>query len=111
MMKFMIGSKNLHRVIMLVDFKVGIMASDNLLIDLLTDIHQPFIVVLTKADKIKNIDEIDSRIEMISKEIQSKGSIASSVVHCVSAQGSGYGLFELMCNLSYHLDQELVKIA
>lgn len=43
----------LHRLILLVDMKVGLMDSDKMLIDMLTEAHRPFLIVLTKADKLK----------------------------------------------------------
>lgn len=43
----------LHRLILLVDMKVGLMDSDKMLIEMLTETHRPFMIVLTKADKLK----------------------------------------------------------
>lgn len=45
---------SLHRVIVLVDISVGLMDSDKMLIEMLTEQHKPFLIVLTKADKVKD---------------------------------------------------------
>ena len=47
-------SHSLHRVVMLIDIQVGLMDSDKMLMDMLTDSHRPFLTVLTKADKVKD---------------------------------------------------------
>jgi GTP-binding protein EngB required for normal cell division len=39
---------------MLVDIEIGIKDSDKMLIEMLTESTRPFMVVLTKADKIKD---------------------------------------------------------
>lgn len=44
---------SLHRLILLVDMSVGLMDSDKMLIKMLADTHRPFMIVLTKADKVK----------------------------------------------------------
>ena len=53
-MTYLMQSKNLHRAIALIDSSVGFTDSDKFLIEMLTDINQTFMVVLTKADKLKN---------------------------------------------------------
>ena len=52
MMQYLTESIFLHRCVMLVDLKVGLMESDKLLINMLADLQKIFIVVCTKADKI-----------------------------------------------------------
>jgi len=47
-------SQMLHRVIMLIDIKVGLMDSDKMLLEMLADRQRPSMIVLTKADKIKD---------------------------------------------------------
>jgi GTP-binding protein len=49
-------SQFLHRVILLVDIEVGLMESDKMLISMLSDSHRPFMIVMTKADKIKDVE-------------------------------------------------------
>ena len=44
----------LHRVILLVDIKVGIMDSDKMLLEMLNERQRPAMIVLTKADKVKD---------------------------------------------------------
>ena len=44
---------SLHRLIILVDINVGLMESDQMLIKMLSDTYRPFMIVLTKADKLK----------------------------------------------------------
>jgi len=39
---------------MLIDIEVGLLDSDKMLVDMLTDIKKPFLIVLTKADKLKD---------------------------------------------------------
>ena len=38
-MKYLVESPFLHRVVLLIDFQVGIMDSDNLVIDMLTEMN------------------------------------------------------------------------
>ena len=52
MMHYLQRSEILHRVVVLIDIKVGIQDSDKMVIDMLTDLNRIFFVVLTKADKI-----------------------------------------------------------
>lgn len=49
-------SQLLHRVILLIDIEVGLMESDKMLISMLSDSHRPFVIVMTKADKIKDVE-------------------------------------------------------
>ena len=52
MMQYLTASDILHRVVVLIDLKVGIQDSDKMVIDMLTDLNRIFLVVLTKADKV-----------------------------------------------------------
>ena len=45
---------SLHRVILLVDLTAGLTAKDKQLMDVLTDTSKPFILVITKCDKVKS---------------------------------------------------------
>ena len=53
MMQYLTESTKLHRVVMLIDIKAGMQDSDKLLVDMLTELDKIFMVVLTKADKVK----------------------------------------------------------
>ena len=53
MMQYLTESTKLHRVVMLIDIKAGMQDSDKLLVDMLTELNKIFMVVLTKADKVK----------------------------------------------------------
>ena len=57
---------------------------------------------MTKADKLRNPFEIEGKIDEIVKYIKPLGSLCAPILHCVSAEGGGYGLFELMSNLVFH---------
>jgi len=52
-MHFLMTSKTLHRVVVLVDLGVGIQDSDKMLMEMLSEINQVYMLVLTKADKVK----------------------------------------------------------
>jgi len=41
-------------VILLVDIQVGLLDSDKMLVDMLSESQKPFFIVLTKADKVKD---------------------------------------------------------
>ncbi len=76
---------------------------------MLTDINQIFLLVLTKADKVKAQDMYQEANKII-EYVKGAGSLCIPVVHCVSALSSqkdkslGYGMFEFMSNLIYHID-------
>ena len=110
----MFESTFLHRCVVLIDMKVGLQDSDKLLIDMLTDLQKIFLIVLTKADKVRHT-QIKSRQDEVIEYLSKAGSLAVPVVHSVSALGStassanqsetaGYGMYELMSNLIFHLD-------
>jgi GTP-binding protein len=54
-------SQMLHRVIMLVDIKVGLMDSDKMLLEMLSECQRPSMIVMTKADKVKD-DQIKEQL-------------------------------------------------
>ena len=110
----MFESTFLHRCVLIIDMKIGLQDSDKLLIDMLTDLQKVFLVVLTKADKVRHT-QIKSRQDVVIEYLSKAGSYAVPVVHSVSAIGSmasstnqsetmGYGMYELMSNLVFHLD-------
>ena len=104
-MKYLMGSAALHRVVILIDLQVGLQDSDKMLIDLLTEVQQTFMMTLTKADKVKNPMDIDVKLKEVVDEMKSAGSLCVPIIHCVSAEGGGYGLYELMANMIYHNEQ------
>ncbi len=59
-LKYMDNSKNLYRVIILIDAEHGFKDNDFMLMDLLESRQKPFMVCLTKCDKIpdKPMDEL-----------------------------------------------------
>ena len=52
MMNYLTKSSGLHRAIMLIDAEIGFQDSDKMLIDMLIDLNQIYMLVLTKADKV-----------------------------------------------------------
>lgn len=109
-MKYLMGSAALHRVIMLVDLQVGLQDSDRVLVDLLTEAQQVFMMALTKADKVKNPLEIEVKLKEVVDQMKSAGSLCVPIIHCVSAEGGGYGMYELMADMIYHNDQPNLRI-
>lgn len=90
---------------LLIDLKVGLHKSDNLLMDALTESSQPFSVVFTKVDKMKNEKEIKPKAEEIILEILDKGlTMCNPIVHLVSSH-TGFGLKELKSDCTFILDQ------
>ena len=73
---------------------------------MLTEANKVFIVVLTKADKVK-ATELEDKAKIVVEYIKRAGSLCVPVVHCVSALQT-YGMFELKSNLLFHLKQDLV---
>lgn len=74
-----------------------------MLMEMLAELKQLYMLVLTKADKIKAKD-IDTKIQEAGKLVQESGSLCIPIVHCVSSH-AGYGTFELMNNLVFHSKQ------
>lgn len=56
-----------------------------MLIDMLSETYKPFMIVMTKADKLKD-SEISAKLNTIANEIKMRGSLASPFVHAVSAK-------------------------
>ena len=84
MMQYLMNSRFLHRCVMLVDLKAGLLDSDKLLIDMLTDMQKVFMIVLTKADKVK-AGQIQEKSETVTEYAKRSGSLTLPVIHCVSA--------------------------
>ena len=102
MMSYLLKCCNLHRGILLVDVSVGLQDSDKMLIELLTEMNQIYILVMTKADKVKQLVDLETKTVQVIDFIRSAGSLCVPVVHCVSAEGNNYGIFELKSNLIFH---------
>ncbi|CDW90510.1 gtp-binding protein [Stylonychia lemnae] len=107
----------LHRLVLLIDMSVGLMDSDKVLIDMLSNSHKPFMIVLTKADKVKEQD-IPVRMQEVADFMRKAGSICSPIVHIVCARykytlsenfRDGYGLQEFMANLIYILQMSILR--
>ena len=75
---------SLHRVMLLIDIDVGIMDSDKMLIDMLSEAQKPFIIVLTKADKVKD-ENIQESLKKMGDFIKTAGSLCSPILHAVSS--------------------------
>ena len=70
-------------MLLLVDIQVGLMDSDKMLIDMLTEAHKPFIIIFTKADKVKD-DNIKEQLQKTADFIKMSGSLCSPILHAVS---------------------------
>ena len=75
------------------------MDSDKLLIEMLSNQHKPFMIIMTKADKVKD-QEVGTQLNKTAEFIKGAGLLCSPVIHGVSSY-SGYGMLELMANLAY----------
>ena len=100
-------SMMLHRVILLIDIKVGLMDSDKMLLEMLSDRQRPAMVVLTKADKVKDAD-IKVEMDKTAAHLKTSGLMVSPFVHAVSTH-NGYGMHELMANLGYMLEMPVLR--
>lgn len=72
---------------------------------MLTDTHRPFLLVLTKADKVKDNQK---RLEEISGEMKLAGNLCSPIIHATCA-ADGFGVLELMANLMYVLQMPVLR--
>ena len=103
---YLMSSSSLQRVMLLVDLSVGLQDSDKLLMDTLTESSQPFTLVLTKVDKIKQGEKImDKAKTTVDQVIDSGFTLCNPIVHLVSSY-SGFGLKELRSNAVFTLEQE-----
>ena len=90
---------------LLVDLKVGLHDSDEILMDTLTSSSQPFSLVLTKVDRIKKEKEVKERADAIVSGVVEKGlTMCNPVVHLVSSH-SGFGIQELKTGAVFILEQ------
>lgn len=69
---------------MLVDIEVGLLDSDKMLVDMLTEIKKPFLIVLTKADKLKD-QQVAKQLDSVATYIKSAGSLCNPNIHAVSS--------------------------
>ena len=88
----------------LVDLSVGLHDSDKMLMDALTESQQPFNLVLTKVDKIKNEKEVWPKAEKVIAAIEYEGLLCNPIVHLVSAH-SGFGITEFRSDCVFIFDQ------
>jgi GTP-binding protein len=100
-------SECLHRVVMLIDIQVGLMDSDKMLVDMLSNTSRPCMIVLTKADKVKDA-EIGEQLGKTAEFIKTSGSLCSPIIHAVSSH-NGYGMHEFLSNLGYILEMPLLR--
>lgn len=104
---YMIKSQFLHRVLVLIDYEHGFKDLDSMLFKFLESQNQPFMVVLTKIDKVKHSDKevFDSLTENLQKY-----RFCSPIVHVTSAK-DGVGITELRQNICFLMnDQKLRKL-
>ena len=77
-----------------------------MLMQFLTDNSQPFTLVMTKIDRIKQEKEIVPKAQEIINTVMEKGQVmCSPLVHLVSAQ-TGFGMTELRSNCVFTLEQQ-----
>lgn len=84
MSSYINGSPYLHRVLALIDAEHGFKKMDKILFDLLEKKMKPYIIVLTKCDKVKP-DRIERLYEEIKKEF-GKNALSSPMIHATSAR-------------------------
>lgn len=93
---------SLSRILALVDAKVGLKTADEMLFTYLSELKKPFIVVLTKADKVSS-----AQLQRTMKEVGSRVGqewAASPLVFATSAVAQ-YGLTELRAYLAYMIQE------
>jgi GTP-binding protein EngB required for normal cell division len=71
-------------VVLLIDSSVGIMESDKMLINMLAETHKPYLLVLTKADKIKD-KYMENTLKKAAEFIKASGSLCNPNIHAVSS--------------------------
>lgn len=71
-------------MVLLVDMGVGLQDSDRLLVEMLTETHRPFLVVLTKADRVKDA-LVAEKLEAVGNAIKTQGSLCVPTIHAVSS--------------------------
>lgn len=91
-LQYLRGRGTLKRLCVLVDARHGILAADEKALKLIDDVGIPYLVVLTKADKVKK-SELDQVVASVEKYLESC-KCAFPAVHVTSA-GKGTGLPEL----------------
>ena len=105
--KWLTLTNSLHRVILLVDSTIGLQDSDKMLVNMLTETHRPFMIVLTKADKV-NDTQLETAMNTVADEMKSMGALCNPNIHAVSAY-NGYGMYELLSNLVFLLDFPILR--
>jgi GTP-binding protein len=100
-------SQMLHRVILLVDIKVGLMDSDKMLLEMLSESKRPSMIVLTKADKVGD-PEIKAQMDKTAEYLKAAGMMVSPFVHAISTH-NGFGMYELIANLGYMLEMPILR--
>lgn len=83
-MDFTNQSSSLHRVFLLIDIEVGLMDSDKMLIEMLTETKKPFMMVMTKADKVKDA-AIKEQMVKAADFVKTSGALSSPFIHAVSS--------------------------
>lgn len=65
--------------------RVGISDSDKMLMDMLTETHRPFLMVLTKADKVSQ-KETQQKLDEVASQVKTMGSLCNPFIHATCAQ-------------------------
>ncbi len=92
------GRRNLKRVCVLIDSRHGIMAADQVTLEKLDEAGVPYVVILTKSDKVKpaELEAVTTRVE---EELHRSHVAAYPVVYSTSSSG-GAGIAELRAILA-----------
>lgn len=70
---------------LLIDIEVGLMDSDKMLIEMLTESKKPFMMIMTKADKVKD-PAIKEQMLKAADFVKAQGALSSPFIHAVSSQ-------------------------
>ena len=100
------GQRRLKRTLALVDANVGVKQADETLFAYLCEVKVPYIVVLTKTDKLR-----DEALKKMQREIGvmvSSQWAASPLIFSTSSK-TLYGLMELRAYLAYMLQEHTAK--
>lgn len=91
----------------MIDSVTGMMESDKMLMNMLTEAHRPFILVLTKADKLRE-GQVGNKLKELADKVKGLGMLSSPIIHAVCAK-DGYGMQELMANMIYVLAMPILR--
>jgi len=93
----------LYRVVCLVDAEHGLKEVDFMLFDLLESKQKPFMLTLTKCDKVSSKKLPD--VLQDTAEKMRKYSFCSNILNATSAK-NGFGIMELRAHIAYLLNMQ-----